>query len=52
MDTDNIDYCHKCGVIYNREIVCNKLSPHDTGYHTHIYIGNCPACKVEVQDER
>ena len=52
MEIKDIDYCIECGVLYNKEEVCKKIAKNDTGYHTHIYVGICPACGKEVDDER
>ncbi len=48
METDDIDYCSERGVLYDKEIVCKDIAKNDTGYHTHIYVGKCPACKTKV----
>ena len=51
MNIEDIDSCHKCGVLFDRTITLNEESEMHTDYHTEGYKGNCPACKTKLSEE-
>jgi len=45
MNTKDIDYCRRCGTVYNRKIVCSKKSlliPNK-------FVGECRVCSSDVE---
>lgn len=46
IDLDELEECGKCGIIFNRYLVCKRI---DSGVgYSKSYKGNCPVCNNEI----
>lgn len=47
MDTENIEVCDNCGVLYDIHVCIVKSPKYDFGHCIEPGVKRCPVCKVE-----